>query len=320
LPQLEYQPQWLAINDPQPSRRDVVDELDRERESSVYGNTIASVVTVCANCSTFEQLQARARSYFGTFSRATPPGYSPGRYVQLCEETEYDSQIAEEVVVFQRPACTMATIVSDTFPLSATFELTRVYTDNMIGVRLFLISPLDAYDTETAFRYDEETFARISAAAALPDIEILSHDSSGNTIDPGYNSELLSPVIAGTLQLIGPATGTTILNNAWQRVRAVLGLSSNPSAAFNFRYNSTIYTVSVGQTITIKYSNGWTEKFRFAGLSTLMWRPVPGSLRDAQGKRRSPRWLRRARRQRRIAARDPGDHRAHHPPPAPGAR
>lgn len=247
------------------------------------GNTIASVVTVCTNCSTFEQLQARARSYFGQFSGATPPGYSPGRYVQPCEESEYNSQTAEEVVVLQRPACTIATVVSDTFPLSATFELTRVYTDNTIGVRLFLISPLSAYDTETAFRHDEETFGRVSAASAIPDIELPAQDPSGNTIEPGDHNDMLSPSIAGTIELIGPATGTTIVNALWTAVRELLGLPNTPSAAFNFRYNSRIYTLYVGQAITVKYSNGWTEKFRFQGLSTLMWKRVPGTLRDAQG-------------------------------------
>jgi hypothetical protein len=46
-----------------------------------------------------------------------------------------------------------------------------------------------------------------------------------------------------------------------------------------------VYQIYIGDTITVKYSDGWTEKFQFLGTGggTLQWKEVSGSLRDPNG-------------------------------------
>jgi hypothetical protein len=49
--------------------------------------------------------------------------------------------------------------------------------------------------------------------------------------------------------------------------------------------NGKTYQVYVGDTITVQYSDGSTEKFQYLGPApSVMWKRVPGSLRDASGK------------------------------------
>lgn len=228
--------------------------------SAAASNTVPSVTIPCVNCTTWSQMQATAKDFFNRYQSRTPPGYPNGQRVHPCYEWWWlpNGEIQEAY----NPNCTVAVVISTSHPLSGSFEFSQV--NNGVATVAYLHTP----DDESLRHFDNHIAAR---AHALPPIE-LPDDISHADLSEDVNRQLLAMLqLHGLPQL-----------SLWHSL-----INMSLVARINYYYNGKSYAFYTNDFITVRYSNGWTEKFRAAALgSTISWERVPGTLRDAEG--RSP--------------------------------
>jgi hypothetical protein len=167
-------------------------------------DAIPGVAVLCDNCSSFDQLQARALSYFQQWKHQTPSGYPVGKKVRPCVISTWNTQLGEPVESYF-PSCTTAVVTSRAYPLSGRFTFSGIY-DGAIQVGAHTASNAAVKD------FDARAYAR---SADMPPLEIpqeFDHNKA-RFLSPGtdshpYRWESFSGIGTTTAKLTG-STGST---------------------------------------------------------------------------------------------------------------
>ncbi len=228
---------------------------------AVADDAIPAVAVPCNNCSSFTSLQAGATSYFQQWKHKTPPGYPTGKKVRPCVVSIWNTQLGEPVESYY-PTCTAMVVTSLAYPLSGRFVFSGMY-DGVISVGA-ADNPNDAAVKD----FDGRVYARSSE---MPPLEIPPQ------FTPSDELELMMSWMRNTL--VGP------FNQNFEFWHGVFTLGEFFRYQFVNAQQDETYWIYVGDTIIIKYSNGWTEKLKLVNpTSTIPWYRVPNSLRDENGR------------------------------------
>lgn len=226
-------------------------------------DVIPSVVLPCPGCTTWQQMQTTAADYFRKSYWQTPPGFPQGKYIQPCVYSWW-APIGEPVETV-RNNCTVAVLISTTHALSGSFEFSRMDDGRVTA------SPVHSSSNEQLREFDNYLNAR---AAGLPPID-LPDNLRPNDIDEHVIEELRELLVMN-----GP-----IVADFWQGLKTW----NFSFVRVSFTYTGTppgLYWVFVGDAITVRYSNGWTEKYRLIDpRGSIAWEKVDGSLRDENGRK-----------------------------------
>lgn len=224
-----------------------------------------SVTLSCPNCTTWSQMQSVANNYFNQYKNVTPPGFPAGKKMRPCVWSWW-SPIGEPVEYYY-PNCSVAVVISTTYPLTGSFEFSRL--DDGVVTTQGLHTPNDVSLRE----FDNYLTAR---SAKLPPINI---PSTLNHTDP---PELLTQYLQTQLT---PTVPGQIDTEFWH---GILNQGQFVRVRFNNAQTGQSYWIYVGDSITVQYANGYTEKFKFVSFaSTAAWEKVEGSLRDQNGRKPS---------------------------------
>lgn len=240
----------------------------RAAQATPAGPSIPLLTVSCPGCNSFTALWVRGDQYLNEWLHRTPPGHPAGSYVRPGQQTRYDSWQGELVIEASWQS-TVVLVVSEAYPLSALIEFTEIrdgYSRTW---------PVGAPSNLAARDLDSRLFGR---ATKLDPIEL----PSGLT--PGDGPEGISPEISRTLvPLAVPAQ-----LDFWH---ALTQLPELRLVKFAFQVNWPGHPshgqqvwVFAGDTITVKYANGYTEKWKLVNLSSsIAWQRVEGTLRDQNG-------------------------------------
>lgn len=222
---------------------------------------IPSAVTTCATCNSLATLQAAALAYFNQWHDKTPPGY-PVVGQSIVPEIMGDN----EDTILDLLTGTKVTVISGTYPIAADFHFTTSTLGHTITWNAVPISATD--DTGTR-GFDNLIMAR---ASRMPPINIPSN------LTPSEEPELISAYVQSVVIAAGAPT-----MNFWH---GLTNFGQFVSLTLVDLQNGKSYQVYVGDTITVKYADGSTEKFQYLGPQggSVQWSRVPGSLRDPSGK------------------------------------
>lgn len=163
-----------------------------------------------------------------------------------------------------RPSCTTALVVSVANPLSGPFKLSQIDRGTVV------VQAVDLLDTLAALDFDNRVFGR-----AMKQLSITLPDN----FSPSDEDVILSGAISGELILLPGTTSTSW----WHFFTSLpsLELVSNEYIVVSTGQRVRIF---VGATITVKFSNGYTAKYKLVNIhSSIQWQLVPGSLRDQDG-------------------------------------
>jgi hypothetical protein len=240
----------------------------RAAQATPAGPSILMLTVPCPGCNSFNALWVRAEQYLNEWRHRTPPGHPEGNYVRPGWQTRWDAWQGELVMEGSWQA-TSALVVSDAYPLSAIIRFDELRDGQPIT------RPVEAGNNLGSRDLDNRIFAR---STKLDPIEL----SPGLT--PADGSEGISPEISKVLM---PQAIPAKLD-FWH---ALTHLRELQLIKFAFQVNRPGHPghgqqiwIFVGDTITVKYSNGYTEKWKLVNLaSSIAWQRVEGTLRDANG-------------------------------------
>lgn len=223
-------------------------------------STIQTAVVPCADCASAGDLLAVATSYFAQFSGTTPPGYTgtinPSS-TPLC--TASGAMNGTNVLV-----------ISAAVPISEFFyECLQHSGTGINGTFTLVVKPADTGANADSIANDA---LLISRSAKTGPITLPSDFSLTGSTDEEMSAYLSSA--AGI-----PQNGTSTIS-LWH------GITNFPQVLQGTFVNvqtGEAFTLWNGDTITVTDSNGNTAKFQWTPLSTIQWRLVPNSVRNAAG-------------------------------------
>ena len=214
--------------------------------------TILVAPVPCASCNSLATLQSAALQYAQTWYGATPTGFP----------ATFGSGINNQKIP-QISTGTVLMVTSSSYPISGTFTvgLTRV-----VHPVCCTVTPVNTTTDISTGTLDSRIFAR----ATVPTV------TTTFTHTPDAPELVIQDIQTNMVAAAG------IGYNLWH------GITNFPQVAYQMVFDAQTgktYQIYIGDTITVQYSDGWTEKYTFLGTAggTLQWQVVPDSLRDPSG-------------------------------------
>lgn len=236
------------------------------RTSQAQADDSIPVVTIsCPGCNSFNALSSRAHYYFDQWKNQTPPGHPAGKYVRPV--AAYSTDWSGELVVDGLYGGTIALVVSDAYPLSATIEFSETR-DGIVQS-----TPIGVFDNLSARDFDNRVFAR---STKLDPIELPPG------VTPSDGNEGISPKINETLVRVPGGVKRDWWHALWNfpelvALKFIVNQPGHPS-------DGQQVWIFIGDTITVRYPDGSTEKWKLTdAFGSLTWTRVDGTLRDKDG-------------------------------------
>jgi hypothetical protein len=226
----------------------------------VADDTLPSVALTCETCSSKAELQAVAQSYFSQWNMKTPTGFPGGKFVRPCYWYKWNPSGEPQELWFQN--CTVAIVTSKQYPLTGFFELEAVFDGTV------MVNAMTASDAATR-DMDNRIAAR---ASAMPPVDL----------PVTHSSDFDATVLPALIQVVNVVTIEGV--DWWHGLNPLTWGQFVKLKVANAQTNQR-YTVYAGDTITVRFSDGWTLKVELVGPTYgPIWKPVDDSMGDENGR------------------------------------